>query len=160
MSTFLWIVLIFILLIISLVVLLKNSHRKLELRKVKWQEEEENCQIDEISGSKYESWHYKDNETEITVGVTWADMKSGFRIYMDGFRDGSGIIPIEENKIIVARMLKYLGFVMGRDTLKLNYEGFAQPSDELIKEIEDKIKPIGYVRMTQDESKEITWSKK
>jgi len=160
MNTILWIILILVLLVISLVILLKNSQRQLELRKVKWQKEEENCQIDEVPGSKYESWLYKGNGKELFVGVTWADMKKGFRIYIDGFGDSSGKIPIEENKIIAARMLKYFGFVMGGNTLKLNYEGFTHPSDELIKQIEAKIKPFGYVRINQDESKEITWSKK
>ena len=160
MNTILWIILIIVLFVVFLFVLMKNSQQKLKFRKLKWQEEEGNCQISDVPGSKYESWHYNDKWKDIFAEVTWADMKSGFRIYINGFSDGSATISVEENKIIAARMLKYLGFVMGANTLKLNYEGFSHPSDELVMQIEDKIKPLGYVRINQDESKELTWSKK
>ena len=160
MNTVLLIISFFVLLIIFVVLLIKNSQRKIELRKLKWQEEESNCQIEEIPESKYETWRYKGNGKDLFVEVTWADMKSGFRIFMNGFSDGSTTVPIEENKIVAACTLKYFGFVREANTLKLHHEGFAHPSDELIKQIEDKIKPLGFVRINQDESKEITWSKK
>jgi hypothetical protein len=154
-----WAILTTVLLLIVLVIMVKNSRRKLELRKVKWLEEEGICQIGDVPGSKLESWYYKEGGRDISVVVTWADMTNGARIFMDGFAENSSTIPVEDNKLVAARMLKYLGFFMGRDTLKLHHEGFPRPSEELVQQIEDKIKPIGYVRIPQDEDKEITWIK-
>jgi len=161
MNTFLLIVLIITLLIGFIAILARSSRRNLELRKARWFEEEGNCQIGEVPGSRFEGWYYKGAGREIYVIVTGADGRNGVRIFMDGFRDGfeenSRTLPIEDNKIAAARILKYFGLVMGRNTLKLHHEGFPRPSEELVKEIEDKIKPIGYARVLQDENKEITW---
>ncbi len=171
MNVIIW----FILIIISLAVLLKIPDWKLQYRKSKWRKEEENCQIYDVLGSRDELWHYADSERKLSVSIAKVDsmriakayslsankvyFDNGFGIYMDGFADTYGKISIEDNKIIAARMLKYLGFVRGVNTLKLIYRGSVKPSDELIKQIENKIKPFGYVRTNQGKNDEITWLK-
>jgi len=161
MNFSLWIIClgIGIVLLVGTLLFLWNSVRQNSRRDAIFRVEE-NCKIELSAEAKLEFGYYEETGRRITFEVTWADMKSGRRIYMDGFGlDSETKISLEENSIVAARLLKYFGFVRNSKILKLNYGGTTYPSADLIEQIELKIKPLGFARVKSDADNEITWEK-